>query len=248
MNLQDKVWSFSSIKMFEQCPYSFKLKYLDEESERPNAFAQSGGYVHEILERCYKGELYDFELGDEFEAHYSEHVTERFPFYNMAKAYYDKSLEYLQTFEKDDRYEVVAVEKEVNFEVGGHKFIGYIDLLLRDRSDGRLIICDHKSKSAFRKDEKEEYAKQLYLYSKPIYEEYGEFPKELWFNLYRVQKIEKVGFKEGDYQAALDWCKVAVDTILQEQEWECKPDSWMCSQLCGYISCLYNGRDIDAGV
>ena len=89
-----------------------------------------------------------------------------------------------------------------------------------------------------------DYAKQLYIYSKAVYEEYGEFPKELWFNLYRAQKIEKVEFKEGDYMAALDWFKVAVDMILQEQEWECKPESWYCVNLCGFTDCVYNGRDM----
>ena len=144
MNLKDKVWSFSSVKAFEQCPYSFYLHYVQGEKELPNAFAQSGSYVHNILERCYKGELYEFELADEFEEHYSEYVTEKFPFFNMAKSYYDTSLAYLQTFEIDDNYETVGVEKRINCEIGGYKFTGIIDLLLRDKADGRLIICDHK--------------------------------------------------------------------------------------------------------
>ena len=244
MNIKDKVWSFSAVKTFEQCRYSFYLHYIQGEKELPNPFAQSGSFVHSLLERAYKGELYEFELADEFEGHYSEWVNERFPFFNMAKSYFDTSLAYLQTFEIDDNYETVGVEKKINCEIGGYKFTGIIDLLLRDKADGRLIICDHKSKSAFKKGEKAEYAKQLYIYSKAVYEEYGEFPKELWFNLYRTQKIEKIEFKEGDYQAALDWFRVAVDTILQEQEWECKTDDWYCSQLCGYTDCPYSGRDM----
>lgn len=243
MDLKEKVWSFSSVKSFEQCPYSFYLHYVEGEQELPNSFAQSGGYVHELLEKAYKKELYEFELADEFEAHYSENVTERFPFYNMAKSYYETSLEYLRTFEIDDDYDIIGVEKEIHCEIGEYKFVGYIDLLLRDKADGRLIIVDHKSKSAFKKGEKEQYLLQLYLYSKKVYEEYGEYPKELWFNLYRAQKIEKVEFKEGGYSAALDWFKVAVDTILQEQEWECKPDSWYCANLCGFTDCVYNGRE-----
>ena len=244
MDLKKKVWSFSSVKSFEQCPYSFYLHYVAEEQELPNSFAQSGGYVHELLEKAYKKELYEFELADEFEAHYSENVTERFPFYNMAKSYYETSLEYLRTFEIDDNYDIIGVEKEIHCEIGEYKFVGYIDLLLRDKADGRLIIVDHKSKSAFKKGEKEQYLLQLYLYSKKVYEEYCEYPKELWFNLYRAQKIVKSEFKEGDYTAALDWFKVAVDTILQEQEWECKPDSWFCANLCGFTDCVYNGRNM----
>ena len=62
MDLKKKVWSFSSVKSFEQCPYSFYLHYVEGEQELPNSFAQSGSFVHSILERCYKGELYEFEL------------------------------------------------------------------------------------------------------------------------------------------------------------------------------------------
>ena len=110
MNLKDKIWSFSSVKAFEQCPYSFYLHYVEGKQELPNSFAQSGGYVHNLLEKAYKRELYEFELADEFEAHYSENVTERFPFYNTAKSYYETSLEYLRTFEIDDSYDIVGVE------------------------------------------------------------------------------------------------------------------------------------------
>ena len=244
MNLKDKIWSFSSVKMFEQCPYSFFLKYVQDEQEQPNAFAQAGSLAHNLLEKAYKGELYEFELADEFESHYSEWVTEHFPFFNMAKSYYDTSLAYFQTFEKDDNYDVIGVEKEINCEIRGRKFTGFIDLLLRNKHNGDIIIVDHKSKSAFKKDEKAEYAKQLYLYAYAIHEEYGEFPKELWFNLYRKKDKVKIMFKEGDYQAALDWFRAAVDRILQEQEWECKTDDWFCKSLCGFTGCPYNGRDM----
>ena len=245
MDLREKVWSFSSVKMFEQCPYSFYLHYIEDKYELPNAFAQSGGYVHELLAKAYSGELLEFELADEFEEHYSEHITQRFPYYNIAKSFYETSLDYLSTFEIDSNYEVIGVEKEIKCEIKGYEFIGYIDLLLRDKTDGKLIIVDHKSKSAFKAGEKKEYLKQLYLYSYAIYKEYGEFPKELWFNLYRAKKIVKLDFVETDYNAALDWFKDTIDTILQEQNWECNPDSWRCKYLCGYTDCLYNGRDIN---
>lgn len=245
MDLKEKVWSFSSVKMFEQCPYSFYQHYIEDKYELSNAFAQSGGYVHKLLEKAYKGELFEFELADEFEAHYSEHVTMRFPFYTMAKSYYETSLEYLKSFEIEKNYEIVAAEKEIRCNISGYEFIGYIDLLLRDKTDSRLIIVDHKSKSSFKKGEKEEYLKQLYLYCNAIYNEYGEFPKELWFNLYRVKKTIKTMFVESSYNEALKWFKNAVDKILQEQNWECKTDSWFCANLCGFTDCPYNGRDMN---
>ena len=147
MNLSKKQWSFSSIKMFEQCPYSFYLRYVEDKREQPNAFAQSGSLVHSILQRYFDGELYAFELADVFEAEYDTAVTERFPFFNMYKAYYDKSLAYLQTFDGIDG-EVLGVEQELTAEIGGYRFIGYADLILRNKNG--IVVYDHKSKDKFK--------------------------------------------------------------------------------------------------
>ena len=37
MDLQNKKWSFSSVKLFETCPFAFKLKYIDGVEEQLNA-------------------------------------------------------------------------------------------------------------------------------------------------------------------------------------------------------------------
>ena len=245
MDLREKVWSFSSVKMYEQCPYSFYLHYIEDKYEAPNAFSQSGGYVHELLAKAYNGELLEFELADEFEEHYSEYVTQRFPYHNIAKSFYETSVDYLSVFEIDNEYEIVGVEKEIKCQIQGYEFIGYIDLLLRDKADNKLVVVDHKSKSSFKGGEKKEYLKQLYLYCYAIHKEYGEFPKELCFNLYRAKKIVKTDFNEENYKVALDWFKNTIDAIMQEQNWDCKIDKWFCDNLCGFAECPYNGRDLD---
>ena len=39
-------------------------------------------------------------------------------------------------------------------------------------------------KGKFKKGEKEEYAKQLYLYALAVKRKYGEYPKYLFFNMF----------------------------------------------------------------
>lgn len=242
MDLKNKKWSFSSLKLYEQCPYAFFLKCVKEEDEMPNAFQQVGSLAHSLLEKAYKKELYPFELADAFISRYPFCVTSPFPFRIMEESYYQKTLEYFETFDIDEQYEIIGVEKEVMCEIEGIKFIGYIDLLLKDKTDNGIIIVDHKSKSSFKKGEREEYLKQLYLYSSAIFQEYNLFPKELWFNLFRSQQIIKTTFHEGDYTAAIDWFKAGVEHILATDSWDCGIDSWYCGKLCGMDSCVYRGE------
>ena len=242
MNLSKKVWSYSSLKLYSQCPYAFYLRYVEDEPEQANAFAQVGSLVHSILERYFKGELYAFELADIFESEYDTAVTERFPFFNMYKSYTSKSLEYLRTFDGIDG-EIVGVEQKLETAIGGYKFVGFADLILRDENGLHLI--DHKSHGAWKsKAERKDYFRQLYLYCHAIKEKYGEFPYKLSFNKFRMpdDPLDSEEFHEGDYTAALDWFKTGVEQILSEKEWECKPDGWYCEKLCGLNSCVYRGE------
>lgn len=240
MDLSKKKWSYSSLKLFEQCPYAFYLRYVEDIPEQPNAFAQCGGLIHSILERYFKGELFAFELSDTFEAEYSTAVTELFPFFTMYKSYYDKSLAYLQNFDGIEG-EVLGVEQEMTAEIGGYKFIGYADLIMCDEKG--IFIIDHKSKDKWKsRKERTDYLRQLYLYAYCIKEKYGEFPYKLVFNKFRAENpLDEELFHEGDYQSALDWFKTGVETILNAEEWECKFDKFYCESLCGQAVCPYEG-------
>lgn len=241
MDLFTKAWSFSSVKLFATCPYAFYLRYIKGEKESPNAFSQHGTLVHSLLERYFKGELFAFELADLFEQEYANVVTEQFPFYNMYKSYYDKTLQYLQNFEGIDG-EVLSVEQKLESIIGGHKFIGYADLMLRD--DNGIVVIDHKSHAKWAsKREREEYFRQLYLYAHVVKEMYGEFPRTLSFNRFRIpdEPMDSVVFRKEDYDVTLDWFKRIVDTILKEDNWECRVNDFYCKSLCGMRECIYNG-------
>lgn len=236
MDLREKKWSFSSVKLFEQCPYAFYLKYVEGQVEKPNAFAMVGSLVHSILERYFKGELYAFELADVFEQEYPTAVTERFPFYNMYKAFYGKSLDYLTHFEGIEG-EIVGVEEKLETKFGDYNFIGYADLILRD--DIGLVIVDHKSHSAFKsKKERDDYFKQPYLYAECVKRKYGEYPYKLAFNMFRIPKMEEDFFDASQCTDSVMWFIDSVKKILSCGDWECKVDDWYCEKLCG-MECWY---------
>lgn len=238
MDLRKKKWSFSSVKLFEQCKYAFYQKYVLDQSEEDNAFAQHGKFAHSILERCLKGELFPFELADIYESEYKENVTQPFPYANIAKSFYDKTLSYFQNYD-DFEGEIVAVEEKLETKFGDYDFIGYADLILKDKQG--YVLVDHKSHAAFKsKAERFEYFKQLYLYAECIKRKYGEYPYKLMFNMFRIPKLEEELFMLSQCKDTVIWFQDAVTNILHNTDWDCEVDSWYCSQLCG-LNCAFRG-------
>ena len=239
MNLKEKKHSFSSVKLFEQCPYAYYLRYVEDQKEEANVYAMFGSFVHSILERYFKGDLYAFELADVFENEYSQNVTKKFQFYNVYKAFYNKTLNYLTTFDGIDG-EIVGVEEKLEGKFGDYDFIGYADLIMRD--DKGLFIVDHKSHGAFKSEtERTEYFRQLYLYAECIKQKYGEYPYKLVFNMFRVPKMETTLFDLEQSKNSVEWFENSVDKILANTDWDCKVDKGYCSNLCGF-DCPYNGK------
>lgn len=228
------IWSFSRLSSYYHCPYEWKMKYLCGKYGIGSAMAQHGGFVHKIFELYFKDKLSLFELPIYYEDHYGEKVNMEFPrnnFVDLAEKYYEQGLDYFENFDLDlSQYEILGVEKEVKFEYKGYKFVGYIDLLLKDKEDGKLVILDHKSANIkflkngniSKKDKEhfEEFKKQLYLYSHAVMEEYGEWSvKALAWNLFRVGTVYEIPWKKKEYKAAMDWVVNTIRTIEQDTEW-----------------------------
>lgn len=232
--LRDKEWSYSALSLYNDCPASFKAHYIDELPKKSNAFAEYGGFVHNILNRFFRGELEDFELASIYRKHYAENVVSEFPFLgktNLSEMYYMQGHEYLLNFKGFDGYEAVGSEIEFHTTIAGKRFIGFIDLLLKD-AEGNYIIVDHKSKNKFKsKKERSEYLRQLYLYSVWVKEEYGKYPTELWFNMFRG-KIDKNKFVEDNLKKALIWAEFTLDMIDFDATWQKSGDYFYCRNLC----------------
>lgn len=253
--LDNRTWSFSSVNCYKNCPRCFYLSYLkDPPIEKVNnAFAQWGTLGHSLFERYVDGALELYELGDTYEKEYYTQVTLAFPpnkYVDLNASYHDKGLEYFENFDGfPENWELIESETEVRLGIDGVKFVGYIDLIVRDRNTGKYIVVDHKSKSKF-KDEKEEaeYARQLYLYSLYIKEKYSEYPSHLIFNMFRSNNIVIIKFSKESLNDAKNWFKNTVETIKKDTKFadmvaldyekkrkslrDFKKDSFFCNYLC----------------
>lgn len=264
-------WSFSRLNSFDTCHYEWHKVYIECEDKDSSAMAQFGSLMHTILEKYAKGELDLFDLNDYYEEHFNEEVTYDFPpnkYVDLRDKYYQQGLDYLDNINLDfDRYEILGVEKKVLFSIGGYECIGFIDLLLRDKNTGEIIIEDHKSASIgilksgkiAKKDQEhfESFKKQLYLYSKPILEEYGSVDKLKW-NLFKEQKFIEIPFNQDEYEESIKWAEDTIKRIESETEWginkelvkakqENKYPPFYCMNLCSMrFHCPYKYEHLEA--
>lgn len=213
----------------------------EEYPRTDNAFAQTGLLVHELLEGYTNGLLCDFELPGLFEAHFYDYVNTKFPYHayaDLEESYYSSSLAYLAQFEGFGHCKILGSEIEFTIPfVDGHFLHGFIDLLLED-DDGNIVIVDHKSKAQFKnKEEQRHYARQLYLYSLYVYQEYGKYPAELVFNRFRKQAETRIKFTDSDLDEAIGWAKICLKAIMECTDWTATPDPYFCSALCDFKAC-----------
>ena len=240
------IWSFSRVCMFDSCLYAAYLKYIEENEGLPNGWAQFGTTVHETIEKFLLQELDMFTASQYYQEHFMDVVTCDFPpnkYCDLKEKAYLEGLEYFNNINFDfDRYEILGVERELNFMVGDYKFHGFADAIYRDRETDEIILRDHKT-SSFKFLKSGEISKgdqphflafkrQLYLYSIPLVEEYGKVDKLSW-NMIRNQRSITIPFNQEEFKEAQDWAISNIKQLEDETLW--LPDTsnqFFCNCLC----------------
>lgn len=225
-------WSFSRLNSFYTCPYEWHKDYIECEEKAGSAQTQFGSFLHLILEKYAKDELSIFNVSEYYQENFDEAVTYNFPhnkYVDLRQRYYDEGLAYLDNINLNlEAYDVLGVEKKVKFEIDGYDVVGFIDLLLRDKETGEITILDHKSAKISvlknggiaKKDREhfESFKRQLYMYAKPVIEEYGRVDKLKW-NLFRDQKFIEIPFVKKEYDKTLKWVVDTIKKIEAETDW-----------------------------
>lgn len=251
--IEKMTWSYSRVDCFDTCRYKWFLRYIDDPlgvNSKPMFYSSYGSFVHELLEGFYKGKYTKEELPAVFLSQFGDRVRGERPAGNIAQKYIQAGYEYLKSFEPFP-YTMLGVEKRVEFTVGAHKFLGFIDYL--GERDGELYVVDNKSrdlkprskrKKPTQKDlELDEMLRQLYLYSAAIFEEYGKFPVALCFNCYKSGVFIEEPFVKERYDEALAWAERTIDKIVNADEFYPSIDYFFCRYLCEYQDeCCYTGK------
>lgn len=238
-----ETYSFSKLKKFEDCKYSYYKNYFEQDKDKiGHGTSEFGTFAHEILEKYAKGELEVYELLQYYLKHYDEEVKSTFVIRlsdtfskDFSNNYFESGKRYFETFGGFDNLNILESEFEFD-DVYKNKFRinGKVDLICTDQ-DGKLIVIDHKSKSKFKnKTEKHDYARQLYIYAFAIKNKYGKFPDKLVFNMFRVDEWVEFDFNMQDYKETMKWVENQVEEIESCLDFEPQVDSWYCRNFCEF--------------
>lgn len=255
------LWSYSRTTCFENCKYEFYLNYIisddDQYLSEGNYYAELGSYVHEILAMIFSNKLKVDDALKYYIDNYDKNI-----FYKVKQSTMDKTYmliaDYFASLDMNDinNYEILGVELETKFKIDKYDFIGYIDLLLRDKKDNKIIVIDHKSSEyPFQKNRKikkkskdsfEKYKKQMYLYCYAVYKMYGEYPKEMAWNHFKDNgKISMIPFIKSEYEETINWFIHTVELIEKEKDYEPNNTNFFyCHNICNFRnSCEYAKYD-----
>lgn len=243
----DKIeFSFSTTHLYEQCPYAVYMKKIEEIDGDSNAYAEIGSYGHELNEKIFKKKYTTQEALDECINEFDEHIFEYITESSKDKKYI-AMCDYFSSFDEDfwNEYEVIGVELEVHWKIGKYNCIGYIDLILKRKSDGKIFLIDHKSASHFMKKDgtplknQEEnfiaYKHQMYMYSDAIKKKLGFYPDYIVWNHFLDNGHKTIiPFSKEELNETLVWFKRTVKEIYSDEMFEPKKNYMMCYQLCDY--------------
>jgi len=173
------VYSHSRLQTFEQCPYKYKLKYVDKipVEYRKTVEAFVGEIVHKVLEILFrriletnqilsKGELlkiYDLLWDESWDSDILVNQPERLPVYKyvgakMISEYYTRNYPF-------NDLKTIAVETEEKIElIDGNRYHIKIDRLAKDVKNNFYVI-DYKTNNSMKSPEEADKDRQLAMYS-----------------------------------------------------------------------------------
>lgn len=235
-------YSFSKLSTFHTCKLDYYQRYILKRKGEGNCYSSYGSLMHSILERYAKGELALNELVDTFEWEFESSIPEAFPEklfgkkYDMKGNYYKQGVEFLKNFKGYSDCNILGVEKSFDVPIDDWTFTGIADLIFED-SSSTLVVQDYKSKAGFSsKSEKAKYARQPYLYSMWVKEEYGKYPDVLRFLMFRKNITIDIPFDKTEFKEAVGWAKDTVSEIRSCWSYDPTCDSFYGNNLCNHRS------------
>ena len=246
----DKIaYSPSSLNQYDECPYAFFMNKIQMIKGDGNAYAEIGSFGHQLCENYLKDKATLEEVLIDCIENFDDHVTYEITESSKEKKYM-ALCEFLSGFDKeefDKTYEILAVEKRFHWKIGKHKMVGVADLILRRKSDNKIILVDHKSSDHFLKKNGEvlkskedvyrKYVRQMYIYADAMKhsEDFGFFPDYIvWNHFLDEGRLTVVPFDKDVYDESIQWVLDTIKKIYKDTEFLPHMSYVMCNQLCNY--------------
>lgn len=172
-------YSHSKVSTFENCPYQYKLKYIDrvEVDVSTTIEAFMGDIVHRTLEKLYKDKKFKKLVSkatllkfykDTWEKEYSDDiliVKKELKADNYKKMGIKFVEDYYNRMKPFDQLTILGLETQDRMTLpNGDQWHVRIDKLACD-SEGNYFVCDYKTNSRMKDQEEADSDRQLALYS-----------------------------------------------------------------------------------
>ena len=258
------IYSHSRLSTFEQCPYKYKLKYLDKiETDVPDTIeTYLGSRVHETLEKLYRDldyqkkntieELLAF-YHEEWQKHWSDEIV-------IVKKDYDVDhyrkmgekyiREYYKKYHPFDQDRTIAIEERILIDLdesGDYKLQGYIDRLAEPQ-EGYYVIHDYKTNQRLPPQEHFDSDRQLALYAIGVKNQYPDVKNiDLAWHFLKFNKQIKSKRSEQQLQQLKKETLKLIKKIERTTTFETNP-SFLCDwceykSICPQWSHLYKLRE-----
>lgn len=240
------VWSYSNLKKFEDCPYSWYKKYiLNEQGDDKNIYSEFGSFCHLLLEKYLKGDIQRKTLVEKYENDFFDNVQSLFIGKNdPTEKLYDYGYDYFENINLDlSSLKPIGVEETIVFPLDKYKFKGILDLLYEDKNNN-LVILDHKTseypltKKGEIKKSKEKimkgYTRQLALYAIGVEIVYNRMPRYIGWNFIRENKTYIIPVTKEILDEAREWALGIIKTIYETNDFIKNEQYIMCNLLCEY--------------
>lgn len=200
--------SFSRIKAYRDCPWLYKLLYLDALRSGPHPFASLGQSLHGALRDYHRPETASEDQEERaaswdrmLECYDANWFHQGFTDPVEQMQCYEKGKEILRNYWEGDlkrRTRIVWVEKEFEFAWEGRKMQGIMDRVDQDER-GRYEVLDYKL-SRGRRDPQD---LQLWIYGFALDRVFGKAPEKLaWLYLESLEKVS-LPYDSGKAEALL---------------------------------------------
>lgn len=201
------IYSHSRLSTFEQCPFKYKLKYIDKIKPLIEKTIEThlGSTVHDTLEWIYNSVKQNPDkifLMDEIIQYYVETWQKNFSYKILIVKkdlthidYFNKGIKFLANyFQMHQPFKdgTIECEKRIVIELDENtKIQGFIDRLVHNIETGKYEIHDYKTANKLPTQKKMDQDRQLALYSIAIKEIYGQEKEVIlvWHYLAHNQKI-----------------------------------------------------------
>ena len=228
-------YSYSMIGTFKNCPYRFKLQYIDKIRTKFNVTPalEKGKFLHYGIEHYLKGSLKDKINEYKFTVSSNEDKKE---YYKLLKRILKgKNIQFYKSFDnlyieygfglilKDNDVEVREYSKNCDIR-------GYIDLMFYDDFSNSVFIIDHKS-GKFNENQDKLQISIYYLVAYKLFQNAEIF--NLNFDFIEHDKSVSYTYTRDDFQKVLNYVKDELNKVENATEF---PKKTKFCNWCPYFN------------